>query len=139
MVTVVAPLNPDKTLFVELSFSNGMFICLKAGSCSRLAALLGSTSTLCTSKLLIYKVSTSASWYGVTTLDGLGRVNRGKGYGAVNRLNCFATVWDIDGIHPSSGCGCSQEPSFLALGLILIVNRVAQNVIDGRSRFRRKL
>ena len=71
MVSVVAPLNPDKILPAELSLSSGTFICLKAGSYSRSAALLGSTSTLCTSKLLMHKVSTSASWCGVMTLDGL--------------------------------------------------------------------
>ena len=56
---------------VELSLSSGTFIYLKAGSCNRSAALLGSTRTLCTSKLLMQKVSTSASWCGVMTLDGL--------------------------------------------------------------------
>ena len=43
IVTVVTPLNPDKILPVELSLSKEMFICLKAGSCNRSAALLGST------------------------------------------------------------------------------------------------
>ena len=71
MVSVVAPLNLDKILPVELSLSSGTFICLKAISCNKLAALPGLTSTLCTSKLLMHKVSTSASWCGVTTLDGL--------------------------------------------------------------------
>ena len=71
IVIVVAPLNPDRILPVELSLSKEMFICLKAGSCNRLVALPRSTSTLCTSKSLIHKVSTSASWYGVMTLDGL--------------------------------------------------------------------
>ena len=71
MVSVVAPLNPDKVLPAELSLSSGNFICLKAGSCNKSTALLGSTSTLCTSKLLMHKVSTSRSWCGVMTLDGL--------------------------------------------------------------------
>ena len=44
---------------------------LSSGSYNRSIALLRSTSTLCTSKLLIHKVSTSASWCGVMTLDGL--------------------------------------------------------------------
>ena len=35
IVTVVAPLNPDKILPAELSLSKEMFICLKAGSCNR--------------------------------------------------------------------------------------------------------
>ena len=71
MVRVVAPLNPDKILPVGKSLSSGTFICLKAGSCNRSAALPESTSTLCASKLSMHKVSTSASWCGVMTLDGL--------------------------------------------------------------------
>ena len=46
-----------------------MFIYLKAGSCNRSVALPGLTSTLCTSKSLIHKVSPSASGCGVMTLD----------------------------------------------------------------------
>ena len=71
MVSVVAPLNPDKILPTELSLSSGTCICLKAGSCNKSATLPGSTSTLFTSKLLMHKVRTSASWCGVITLDGL--------------------------------------------------------------------
>ena len=71
MVSVVAPLNPDKILAPELILSSGTFIYLKAGSCNKSVALPGSTSTLCTSKLLMHKVSTSASWCGVMTLEGL--------------------------------------------------------------------
>ena len=71
MVSVVALLNPDKILLAELSLSSGNFICLKAGSFNKSTALSGSTSTLCTSKLLMHKVSTSRSWCGVMTLDGL--------------------------------------------------------------------
>ena len=71
MVSVVAPLNPDKIMPAELSLSSRTFICLTAGSCSKLATLPGSTSTLCTSKLLMHKISTSALWCGVMTLDGL--------------------------------------------------------------------
>ena len=71
MVRVVAPLNPDKLLPAELSLSSRTFICLKASSCNMSAALLGSTDTLCTSKLLMHKVSTSALWCGVMTLNGL--------------------------------------------------------------------
>ena len=70
IVTVVASLNPDRILLTELSLSKEMFIYLKAGSYNRSDALLGSTNTLCTSKLLIHRVSTSASWCGVITLDG---------------------------------------------------------------------
>ena len=71
IVIVVALLNPDRILPVELSMSKEMFIYLKAGNCNRSAVLLRSTSTLCTSKLLIHKVSTSASRYEVMSLDGL--------------------------------------------------------------------
>ena len=72
---MVAPLNPNRILPAELNLSKEMFICLKAGSCNRLAALPGSTSTLCTSKSLIHRVSTGASWCRVMTLDGLTRGN----------------------------------------------------------------
>ena len=61
IVAGVAPLKPDRILSAKLRLLKGIFICLKAGSCSKSAALLGSTSTLCTSKLLMNKVSTSAS------------------------------------------------------------------------------
>ena len=71
IVTVVAPLNLNMILLIELNLSKEMFIYLKAGLCDRSAALPGSTSTLCTSKSLIHRISTSASWCGVMTLDGL--------------------------------------------------------------------
>ena len=71
IVTVVAPLKPNMILPAELNLSKEMFICLKVGSYNRSAALPGLTSTLCTSKSLIHKVSTSASWCGVITLDRL--------------------------------------------------------------------
>ena len=71
IVTMVTLLNPDRTLLAELSLSKEMFICLKVGSYNWSAALPGSTSTLCISKWLIHKVSTSASWCGVMTLDEL--------------------------------------------------------------------
>ena len=71
MVSVVALLNPDEILPTELSLSSGTFICLKAGSFNKSVVLPRSTSILCTSKLLMHKVSTSASWYEVMTLDRL--------------------------------------------------------------------
>ena len=71
IVTMVAPLKPDRILPTELSLSKWMFICLNADNCNRLAVLPGSSSTMCTSKSLIHKVSTSASWFGVMTLEGL--------------------------------------------------------------------
>ena len=54
-----------------------------------------------------------------------GRVNRGKGYRVVNRLDFSTAIWDVDGIHPGSGCGRLQQPPLLALKLILVVNRAA--------------
>ena len=71
IVTVVAPLKSDRIISAELCLPKDMPICLKAGSCNRSVALLGSTSTLCTLKVLIHKVSMSASWFGVMTLDKL--------------------------------------------------------------------
>ena len=71
IVTMVALLKPDRILPAKLSQLREMLICLKAGSCNWSAALLGSTNTLCKSKSLIHKVSTSASLSGVMTMDGL--------------------------------------------------------------------
>ena len=70
-VSLFAPLNSDKILPTELNLLSGTCIYLKAGSCNKATALLGSTSTLCTSKLLMHKLRTSASWCGVITLDEL--------------------------------------------------------------------
>ena len=67
------------------------------------------------------------------------RVNRGKGYRAINWLDYFAAIWDMDGVHPGSGCGRFQQPPLLALRLILVVNRAIQYVVYGGSRFRQKL
>ena len=84
---MVAPLNLDKILPAELSLSSGTFICLKAGSCNKLVALPGSTNTLCTSKLLMHKVSISASWCGVMTLD---RLMGGKDMGSL--IDCIGLL-----------------------------------------------
>ena len=132
-VNLVALLNPDKILPVELSLSSGICICLKAVSCNKLAALPGSTSTLCTSKLLMHKVKTSASWCRVITLEGLmgGGGGGGEGYGAVNRLYCFAIIWGTDGFHPGSNCGCSQQLFPLMTELVLVFGWASQYVIDG--------
>ena len=127
-INLVALLNLDKILPAELSLSSGICICLKAGSCNKLAALPGSTSTLCTSKLLMHKVKTSASWCRVITLEGL---MGGKGYGAVNRLYCFAIIWSTDGFHPGSNCGCSQQLFPLMTELVLVFGWASQYVIDG--------
>ena len=71
MVSMVTTLNLDKILPTELSLSSRTFIYLKVESCNKSVALPGSTSTLCTSKVLMHKVSISALWCGVMTLDGL--------------------------------------------------------------------
>ena len=98
IVTVVAPLKPDRILPAELSLSKEMFICLKAGSCNRLAVLPGSTNTLCTIKSLIYKVRTSASRCRVMTLDGLiGGMDIGSSIGWTALLQSGAGmvfIWD---------------------------------------------
>ena len=71
--------------------------------------------------------------------NDLERVNKGKRYRTINWLDCTTAIWDMDGVHPGSGCGCLQPPPLLAIRLILIVNRAAQYVVYGGPRFRRKL
>ena len=56
-VVVVAPLKPERTRPVEFNIREESFIWLKVGSCNKSVALSGSTSTLCTSKSLIQRVS----------------------------------------------------------------------------------
>ena len=68
-----------------------------------------------------------------------GRVNRGKGYGAVNWLDYSAAIRDVDGIYPGSGDGHLQQPPLLTLGLILVIDQAAQYVIYDGPRFRREL
>ena len=80
-------LNLNKVLLAQLSLSSGTCICMKAGSCNRSAALPRSTSTLCTSKLLMHKVRIGASWCGVITLDGL---MGGKDMGS--SISCIASL-----------------------------------------------
>ena len=63
--------------------------------------------------------------------DDNGRVNGRKGYGAVNRLHCFAVIWGTDGVHPGSNYGCLQQLFPLTLRLILVIDWAAQYVIDG--------
>ena len=66
-------------------------------------------------------------------------VNRGKGYRAVNWLDCSVAIWDVDGIHPSSGYGHSQQSLLLAFRLILVINRATQYVVYSGPRFRHEL
>ena len=89
---------------------------------------------MCTSKSLIHKVTTSASWCGVKTLDEL---TGGKDIGSsMIRLPCCCL--GVDGVYPASDGGCVQQPLLLALRLILIVIRSAQYVVYGRPRFKRE-
>ena len=60
-VVVVAPLKPKIIRPAEFNIREECFIWLKASSCNMSAALPRSTSTLCISKPLIQRVSTSAS------------------------------------------------------------------------------
>ena len=60
-VVVVAPLKPERIRSTEFNISGESFIWLKEGSCNKSAALPAYTDTLCTSKSLIQRVSTSAS------------------------------------------------------------------------------
>ena len=68
-----------------------------------------------------------------------GRVYRGKGYRAVNRVDCSIAIWDVDGVYPGSNRGCTQQPLLLVLRLILIISWAAQYVVFGGPRFRREL
>ena len=65
--------------------------------------------------------------------DNPKRVHGRKGYGAVNRMYCFAVIWGTDGVYPSLNCGCSQQLFPLTNGLILVVSWASQYVVDGRS------
>ena len=68
---VVATLKQKRIRLAEFTTSKESFICLNASSCNKPVAMLGSINTICTSKLLIQRVSTSASWWGIITLFGL--------------------------------------------------------------------
>ena len=132
---MVASLNPERILATKLSLSKEMFICLKASSCNRLAALPRSTSILCTSKLLIHKVSTSASWCGVMTLDELIRgKDIGPSIGWISLL-LFGCGWYLPGL----GLWLLAAASSLALRLVLVVDLATQYVIYGQPGFKREL
>ena len=68
-----------------------------------------------------------------------GRVYRGKGFRAVDQLDCSVAIWDVDGVYPSPDCGCTQQPLLLALRLILIVSRATHYVVYDGPRFKREL
>ena len=71
--------------------------------------------------------------------DNPERVNGRKGYGAVNRLYCFAVIHGTDGILPSSNYGCSQQLLPLMTGLVLVVGWASQYVVDGGLGLEREL
>ena len=59
------------------------------------------------------------------------RVNRGKGYRAINRLNCCDVLLGANGVHPGSDRGRLEHFSPLLFGLILAIVRSPQYKVDG--------
>ena len=55
--------------------------------------------------------------------NDLGRVNRGKGYRAVNRLSCSGVFPGADGVYPGYDRGRSEHFSPMLFGLILAISR----------------
>ena len=68
-----------------------------------------------------------------------GRVNGGKGCGAVDRLNRSAFDWSVDRVYQGPDGGYAQHALLLALRLILIVSWAAQYIVDGGPRLRWEL
>ena len=60
-IVVVVSLKPERICPAEFNIPKENFIWLKAGSCNKSTSLSGSTSTLCTSKPIIHRVSPNAS------------------------------------------------------------------------------
>ena len=56
-------------------------------------------------------------------VNDLGRVNRGKGYRAVNRLSCSGVFPGADGVYPGYDRGRSEHFSPMLFGLILAISR----------------
>ena len=67
----------------------------------------------------------------VTRGNDPGRVNRGKGYRAANRLNCCNVLSGADGVNPGSDRGRSEHFSPLLFGLILAIGWSPQYNVDG--------
>ena len=59
------------------------------------------------------------------------RVNRGKGYKAVNQLNCYDVLSGANGVHLGSDRGLPENFSHLFFGLILSIGRSPQYKVDG--------
>ena len=64
------------------------------------------------------------------------RVNKGKGYRAVNWQNCCDIPPVADGVYSGSDRGRLKHSSLLFLGLILAVSRSPQYKVDGWPRSR---
>ena len=60
-----------------------------------------------------------------------GRVNRGKGYRAVNQLNCCDVLSGANGVHPGFDRGRSEHFSPLFFELILAIGQSPQYKVDG--------
>ena len=60
-----------------------------------------------------------------------GRVNRGKGCRAVNRLSCCDVLSGANGVYLGSNRSCPEHFSPLLFGLILAISRSPQYKVDG--------
>ena len=60
-----------------------------------------------------------------------GRVNRGKGYRAINRLSCNDVLPGADDVYPGSDRSRPKNFSPLLFGLILAIGRSPQYKVDG--------
>ena len=60
-----------------------------------------------------------------------GRVNRGKGYRAVNRLSCCSVLPGANGVYLGSNLGRPDYFSHLLFGPILAICRSPQYKVDG--------
>ena len=60
-----------------------------------------------------------------------GRVNRGKGYRAINRLSCSGVLLGGDGVYPGSNRSRPEHFSPILFGLILAIGRSPQYKVDG--------
>ena len=69
----------------------------------------------------------------VMRVNDSGRVNKGKGYRAVNRLSCSGVLSGVDGVYPSFGQGRPEHFSPMLFGLILAIGRSPQYKVDGWS------
>ena len=62
--------------------------------------------------------------------NDLGRVNRGKGYRAINRLSCNGILQGADGVYLGSNRSRPKHFSPLLFGLILAIGRSPQYKVD---------